>query len=242
MSIGNSSDMRETNNSPNKSDNLLVFWGLVVLLFVIWFFSPFIMCGIKLLTGFDGSTSYESINSLFSGWAFAGVIYTIILQRKELSLQREELFRSRIEYEKQSLIMEKQLLSIRQNDDFNKYIKHMEVEPRFAINDIIQKNESQDLIILNIGCEVYNFTYETIFTKDQMTPRLMMFGNMGLITVSIPRYFPESGADTIEITVLYNNKYNYQISRVVIIDLKTLAFKDKSNSFVDSLQVDFFLK
>lgn len=35
--------------------------------------------------------TFGSINSLFTGFAFAGVIYTIILQRQELTLQREEL-------------------------------------------------------------------------------------------------------------------------------------------------------
>lgn len=239
---GKQSDLSESQNPQPNSDNLFIFWVFVALFAVIWLLSPLIMSFIKSWTGQDSSAPYESINTLFSAWAFAGVIYTIILQRKELSLQREELFRSRIEYEKQSLIMEQQLLSIRQNDDFNKYIKHMEVEPRFAIHDIIQKDESQDLIILNKGCEVYNFRYETEFTKDQCTPSLMMFSNINSITVSIPRYFTQSGADAVEITMLYSNRYNYQISRVVSIDLNTLTFKDKSNSFVDSLQVGFFLK
>lgn len=34
---------------------------------------------------------FGSVNSLFSGLAFAGLIYTILLQGHELSLQREEL-------------------------------------------------------------------------------------------------------------------------------------------------------
>ena len=37
------------------------------------------------------------VNSLFSGLAFAGLIYTIILQRKELALQRKELILTRNE-------------------------------------------------------------------------------------------------------------------------------------------------
>ena len=35
--------------------------------------------------------TFGAVNSLFSGLAFAGVIYTILLQRKELMYQREEL-------------------------------------------------------------------------------------------------------------------------------------------------------
>jgi hypothetical protein len=34
---------------------------------------------------------FGSVNALFSGLAFAGVIYAIFLQRQELALQREEL-------------------------------------------------------------------------------------------------------------------------------------------------------
>ncbi|SDX81652.1 putative phage abortive infection protein [Paenibacillus sp. CF384] len=34
---------------------------------------------------------FGAINALFSGLAFAGIIYTIMMQRKELALQREEL-------------------------------------------------------------------------------------------------------------------------------------------------------
>jgi hypothetical protein len=35
--------------------------------------------------------SFGAINALFSGLAFAGIIYTIMLQKKELALQRKEL-------------------------------------------------------------------------------------------------------------------------------------------------------
>ena len=40
---------------------------------------------------------FGGINALFTGLAFAGVIYTILLQRRELELQREELRLNRAE-------------------------------------------------------------------------------------------------------------------------------------------------
>ncbi|ELE8119474.1 hypothetical protein RB980_002081 [Vibrio fluvialis] len=40
---------------------------------------------------------FGAVNTLFSGFAFCGVIYAIILQRKELELQREELKATREE-------------------------------------------------------------------------------------------------------------------------------------------------
>jgi len=45
---------------------------------------------------------FGSVNALFSGLAFAGIILTILLQRKELKLQREELRSTRAEFETQN--------------------------------------------------------------------------------------------------------------------------------------------
>jgi hypothetical protein len=40
---------------------------------------------------------FGAVNALFSGLAFAGIVYTILLQRKELGLQRIELAATRAE-------------------------------------------------------------------------------------------------------------------------------------------------
>jgi len=45
---------------------------------------------------------FGSVNALFSGLALAGIILTILLQRKELKLQREELRDTRKEFETQN--------------------------------------------------------------------------------------------------------------------------------------------
>ena len=51
---------------------------------------------------------FGAVNALFSGLAFAGLIFTIILQKKELSLQREELTETRAELRGQKEQMEEQ--------------------------------------------------------------------------------------------------------------------------------------
>src|SRR5687768_11808438 len=43
--------------------------------------------------------SFGALNTLFSGFAFAGIIFTIILQKRELALQRRELEYTRKELE-----------------------------------------------------------------------------------------------------------------------------------------------
>lgn len=49
---------------------------------------------------------FGAVNALFSGLAFAGIIYAIYLQTKELKLQRKELEQTRIELERSASAQE----------------------------------------------------------------------------------------------------------------------------------------
>ena len=93
--------MSEVNE--NKEDNKLnnLYWLLLGVI-AIWISSIFIVplfyCNLTDRGVFGDS--FGAINSLFSGLAFAGIIYTILLQRKELKLQRDELELTRDELAK----------------------------------------------------------------------------------------------------------------------------------------------
>lgn len=50
---------------------------------------------------------FGAVNALFSGLAFAGVIYAIFLQRQELALQRDELAATRVELGRSAEAQEK---------------------------------------------------------------------------------------------------------------------------------------
>jgi hypothetical protein len=54
---------------------------------------------------------FGAINALFSGLAFAGLIYAVLLQREELSLQRMELRETRAELQRAAAAQEKAELS-----------------------------------------------------------------------------------------------------------------------------------
>lgn len=70
-------------------------YGLAALVFALWLVVPIILSGINgyILPADRGTfgDSFGSVNALFTGLAFAGVIYTVLLQRRELQLQRLEL-------------------------------------------------------------------------------------------------------------------------------------------------------
>ena len=74
-------------------------FGSVIVLFLLFFISSLIFgnFGADATTGAFGD-SFGPLTSLFSGLAFAGLIYTVLLQRQELKLQRIELEDSRKEF------------------------------------------------------------------------------------------------------------------------------------------------
>lgn len=94
----------------NKGTNytLLVVFSIIVILLYLgsWclidnLFSDSAMRG-------QFGDQFGAVNALFSGLAFAGLIFTIILQKKELALQREELTETRAELKGQKEQMEEQ--------------------------------------------------------------------------------------------------------------------------------------
>ena len=92
-----------------NQDKLNGLYKLLALVLVIWGFSLFIIPFVypKLSDRALFGDSFGAINSLFSGLAFAGIIYTILLQRKELALQRQELKGTRLELERSATAQEK---------------------------------------------------------------------------------------------------------------------------------------
>lgn len=67
------------------------------------------------------------VNSLFSGLAFAGIIYTVHLQRKELGLQRQELSLTRAELSRSATAQEKsEQAQKRQNEIGDLQLKHLQ--------------------------------------------------------------------------------------------------------------------
>lgn len=94
------------NNTEEKSSRLILILFIIVL---IW-----ILIGIISYKMFDSwpergtfGDMFGAINSLFSALAFGGIIYTIYLQKSELSLQRQELIETRKELARSAEAQEK---------------------------------------------------------------------------------------------------------------------------------------
>ncbi len=75
---------------------------------------------------------FGAVNALFSGLAFASLVYTIFLQKRELELQRQELALTRAELEGQKLQLIKQDEVLRLQNFENTFFQLLKL-----LNDII---------------------------------------------------------------------------------------------------------
>lgn len=84
-----------------KNKTIIVLIIIVVALWAIsWIFVDSLYCGLSDRGTFGDKFGF--VNSLFSGLALAGIIYSIFLQQNELSLQRDELKETRKEFKDQN--------------------------------------------------------------------------------------------------------------------------------------------
>lgn len=97
----------EDNNNEIKTSTLAWWIVGVLLLSIIIVSSTRLLLKDWQTSGTFGDT-FGAVNAIFSGLAFLGIIYTILLQRSELVLQRNELELTRNELEGQKKEFEKQ--------------------------------------------------------------------------------------------------------------------------------------
>lgn len=81
--------------------------------------------------------AFGAINALFSGLAFAGIILTILLQRKELELQRPELKATRKEFKTQNIALKRQRF---ESTFFNMLSIHFSIVQSTSANTFVGLN------------------------------------------------------------------------------------------------------
>lgn len=87
---------------------------------------------------------FGAVNTLFSGLAFAGVIYAIFLQGKELELQREELKLTRKELEKSANSQNEQAGMMFKAAKINAMSTKLNTDTQLFINKKQFPNSSED--------------------------------------------------------------------------------------------------
>jgi len=97
-----------------KKTSLNWLWFSLIVIFIVWFlFAIILFYSIKnwSISGQYGD-SFGLLNTLFSGFAFCGIIFTVYLQKNELEFQRLELVATRNELRKSAISQEKSSKSL----------------------------------------------------------------------------------------------------------------------------------
>lgn len=113
-----------------ENEYVLYFTAVIVVLLIIgaWYFTYYKLVSCTPTERGTFGDMFGSVNALFSGLALAGIIFTILLQRKELKYQRDELRETRKEF----IIQNKSLKNQRfENTFFNLLTLHNQL-----VNDI----------------------------------------------------------------------------------------------------------
>lgn len=151
-------------NNWVKNNIVWLMFGGVILLFLLNFSMIFFVPNENTRGTFGDQ--FGAVNALFSGLAFAGLIYTIVLQRRDLELQRhdlklqrDELALTRQEMEEQTAEFEKQNETLRiqrfENTFFNMLSQFQEV-----VNTLSAKYKSRGEVIVVDGREIFKAAYE----------------------------------------------------------------------------------
>ncbi|MFZ2306830.1 MAG: hypothetical protein WAW73_20340 [Rhodoferax sp.] len=85
---------------------------------------------------------FGAVNALFSGMAFAGLLYTIVLQQKQLSMQREELALQREEMRASRGELENQTRA--QNAMFKATVADIQLTASIAQIDILKLRRAEE--------------------------------------------------------------------------------------------------
>lgn len=110
--------------------NIMFFIGALVIV-SLWGINYFLLIDLANDERGTFGDMFGAVNALFSGFAFLGVIYAILLQRKELALQREELSLTRNELKKSAEAQEKSELAL------SKQAKSLELSAKINANSAL---------------------------------------------------------------------------------------------------------
>ena len=147
-----------------KKNIVWVMFGGVIILFLLNFSMIFFVPNENTRGTFGDQ--FGAVNALFSGLAFAGLIYTIVLQRRDLELQRhdlklqrDELALTRQEMEEQTAEFEKQNETLRiqrfENTFFNMLSQFQEV-----VNNLTVMVTTSSGIYESKGRDVFQAQFE----------------------------------------------------------------------------------
>lgn len=239
---------KQKTESPEEERSASLRWLYMLIAIVLtvqvgmwWLITTFKLAATPELGQFGDM--FGAVNTLFSGLAFAGIIYTILLQRNELALQRvelsetrEELKLSRLAHEKNSEILDQQLQILKVTSKIENAEYRKEMLPQFIANEISKKDETSERMswfmgIQNVGREAKNVTIEGCIDPNIIKFQISRFPYIRSGYDSIWEIWSKKGlVDSHEVIIRFQSMddQNWMISFRLYFDegyLKTVSFQ-----------------
>jgi len=159
-----------TSGSKDKGVNIGGLIGLFVTVVTVWIVAWLVI--INVLPDWNNrglfGDMFGSVNSLFAGLAFAGVIYTILLQRNELALQRQELILTRAQLTRSAKAQEQSEEALREQVETLQVTARLNALSSLIGNyDILIRSEgnAQKRVKLEQQLKLYLAELEAIFAQ-----------------------------------------------------------------------------
>lgn len=171
--------MNRNPNTKSKDISPIIIVIPFITVLLLWIYNYFFLKNWEgTLRGTIGDM-YGPLNTLFSGLAFCGIIFTIILQSKELKLQREELANTRKEFETQNETLKVQRF---ENTFFNLLNLHHQIVNSMDITYykmkekangitrfVVNINEEKESVKLS-GRDVFKYQYDKLHKEMKDDP------------------------------------------------------------------------
>lgn len=161
---------------------------------------------------------FGAVNALFSGFAFAGIIVTILLQREELTLQRQEL----------ELTREELKLTRKEFEDQNLTLSRQRFENTFFNMLTIHHQTLQDLQ-----------SYDQKYAGRKVLMALIDGWNSNLYENKIQHFSPEKLLTYISSYKDYSAGFYYDISHYLQ-SLSGLYSLIKTNSLIEPQEKEYY--
>ena len=131
----------DKNSDASKKVNWWPLWLTFLVIIFLWGMSIIVLFWLFPDIGVRGQfgDTFGAVNALFAGLAFAGIIFAIILQKKELELQRQELKETRDEIRGQKEQLEAQDRTLQKQNFENSFFQLLSFH-----NEIVNSLKAQE--------------------------------------------------------------------------------------------------
>jgi hypothetical protein len=155
-------EKKEEEEKDRKKTRCLIITGFSVII-VLWLASWLLLIVDEPVVRGTTGDMFGAVNALFSGLAFAGIIITILLQRKELSLQRDELILTREELKRTADAQERSEIAL------NRQAENLKVSAKLsALSTLVTQYSETELRIRN----AFGDSSEYIAKKQECIKRI----------------------------------------------------------------------